>query len=167
MSRSTVRRAVATYLSSPMVPGVGTVFASPPKISTAGDAFEALPAGTPTGAVLYVETLQGQEIRVAVGGPTAGAKLVTYEVRIHLLARSSQAKSEDAMDDHDAILQAILQRLRADRTLGTAGSSNPILQAGEGDAGITYQTGMPKRTGNGGTHIWSLVDFQAQEWLVA
>ncbi len=164
VSRSSIRHTVATYLGTPALPGVGTVFPSPPKISTAGDAFEGLPAGTPTGSVIYVEVLQVSEVREAVGGPTAGAKLVTYDVRVHLLARSSQAKAEDAMDDHDSIVEAILQRLRADRTLGSAGA---ILQAGEGTAGITTQTGMPKAMGSGITHVWSLIDFQAQEWLVA
>ena len=164
MSRASIRHAVGTYLRSPQIAGVGTVFDSPPKISVAGDAFENLPAGSPTGAVVYVEILQAQEIREALGGPVAGAKLVTYDLRIHLLARSSQAAAEAAMDDHDAIVDLILQRLRADRTLGTAGA---ILQAGEGAAGITVQTGMPKRTGTGNTHIWSLIDSQVQEWLVA
>lgn len=164
MSRSSIRHAVATYLQTPAIAGIGTVFPSPPKISTAGDAFEGLPAGTPTGSVVYVEILQVQEVREALGGPSAGAKFVNYDVRVHLLARSSQEKAEDAMDDHDAIVDAIIQRLRADRTLGSAGA---ILQAGEGTEGITVQTGMPKAMGSGITHVWSLIDFQAQEWVVA
>jgi len=168
VSRKTTRHMVADYLRAADILGVGTVFASPPKISTSRDAFANVPAGTASGSVVYVEILQSAEVRVAVGGPTAGKKIVTHQLRLHLLFRSTQRVAEDAMDDHDDIIEALLALLRADRTLGTTTSSpSPIFQNGEGDAGITVATGMPKESGSGATIVWSLVDTDCLEFITA
>lgn len=167
MSRSTVRHAAATWLAGANIAGVGTVFPSPPKVARSSDALANVPAGTPSGSVLFVEITETREIRAALGGATAGKKLVTHMVRLHLLFRSRQPKAEAAMDDHDTLVEAILQRLRADRTWGTETSSTPILQAGEGDAGITVATGMPKDAGTGTTLIWTAIDLDAVEYITA
>lgn len=168
MSRKSTRHMVADYVSAANIPGIGTVFASPPKISTTKDAFANIPAGTPSGSVIYVEVLEGKEVRVAVGGPQAGKKEVTQSMHLHLLFRSAQPLAEDAMDDHDDIHEAILQLIRADHTLGsTTASPNPIFQAGEGDNGITSGTGMPKIIGSGTTLIWTVVAFDVVEFISA
>ncbi len=167
MSRKSVRRATATFLTAPQIPGVGTVFPAPPKISRTADALAGLPPGTPSGSVIYVEILQSAERRVALGGPTAGKKIVEHDLRLHLLFRSRQAHTEDAVDDHDDQVEAILNRVRTDRTLGTAGAQAQILEAGEGDKGITVATGMPKTIGTGSTIIWSLIDLTAREFITA
>ena len=168
MSRKSTRHLVADYLTAGNVPGVGTVFASPPKISRTSDALANVPPGTPSGSVIYVEILRSQEVRVGLGGPTAGKKTVTHDLRLHLLFRSTQRKAEDAMDDHDDQVEAILTLLRADRTLGsTTTTPNPIFQNGEGTAGIVVETGMPKEVGTGTTHIWSLIDTEAVEIITA
>lgn len=164
MSRKSTRHMVATYLSAANIPGVGTVYPSPPKISRSQDALANVPAGTPSGSVIYVEVLESREVRVGVGGPTAGKKQVTHALRLHLLFRSSQARAQDAMDDHDDQVEAILHLLRSDRTLGsTTSSPAPIFQNGEGTSGITVATGMPKESGSGTTHVWSLIDSDAVE----
>ena len=168
MSRKSTRHMVANYVSAANIPGIGTVFASPPKISRASDAMANVPAGTPSGSVLYVEILESSEVRVAVGGPTAGKKMVTHSLRLHLLFRSVQPRSESAMDDHDDQIEALLELLRADRTIGTTTSSpSPIFQNGEGTSGIKVATGMPKETGTGTTVIWSILDSDAVEILTA
>jgi hypothetical protein len=159
---------VADYIGAANISGIGTVFASPPKISRSSDALANVPAGTPSGSVIYVEVLESHEIRVAVGGPVAGKKTVTHSLRLHLLFRSVQPLAQDAMDDHDDILEQLLQLLRADRTLGsTVASPHPIFQNGEGDAGIAIATGMPKESGTGSTIIWSLVDTSCVEFITA
>jgi hypothetical protein len=165
VSRKTTRHVVADYLTAANIPGVGKVYASPPKISRSMDALANVPAGTPSGAVVYVEIYHTSEVRIAVGGPTAGKKLVTHDLRLHLLARSTQLLAEDAMDDHDTLLEAILALLRADRTL--ASTTSPIFQNGEGDAGIVVDTGMPFETGSGTTNVWTSIDTQAVEFITA
>jgi hypothetical protein len=164
VSRRTVRHAAAVFLATPQIPGVGTVFPSPPKISKSSDAMAGLPPGTPSGSVIYVEIMNSQETRIAVGGPTQGSKTVNHTLRLHLLFRSRQARAEDAMDDHDDQIEAILQRLRSNRTLGTAGV---ILQFGQDSTGISIATGMPKESGTGSTLIWSIIDGHAMEFLTA
>lgn len=159
---------VADYISSANITGIGTVYASPPKISRSSDAMANVPPGTASGSVLYVEVMRSVEVRAAVGGPVAGKKTVTYDLRLHLLFRSRQPAAEDAMDDHDDQVEALLELLRADRTLGTtAATPSPILQNGEGTAGLTVNTGMPKETGTGTTILWSVIDSEAVEFITA
>lgn len=162
MSRKSTRHAVAAFITTANIIGVGTVFASPPKISRTSDALANVPAGTPSGSVVYVEILESHEVRVAVGGPVAGKKLLTHSLRLHLLFRSRQGKAEAAMDDHDDLVEALLQLLRTDRTLGAA-----VFQNGEGDKGIAVATGMPKESGTGSTIIWSIIDTDATEFITA
>ena len=126
MSRKSVRYAAAEFISSPQLPGVGKVFPSPPKVSRSGDAFENTPPGTPSGSVIYVEVLNAEEIRLAVGGPHHGVKKATYKLRFHLLFRSRQDTSEAAMDDHDDQLDALLVRLRQDRRVRAGRRGHPV-----------------------------------------
>ena len=159
---------VADYLTAANIAGLGKVFASPPKISRSLDALANVPAGTPSGAVVYVEIYHSSEVRIAVGGPVAGKKLVTHDLRLHLLARSTQLLAEDAMDDHDVLVEAILALLRADRTLGSTGASSaPIFQNGEGDAGIIVDVGLPFETGSGTTNCWTSIETECVEFITA
>lgn len=164
MSRKTVRHAAATFLATPAITGVGTVFPSPPKISRSSDAFANLPAGTASGSVIYVEVFHVAERRIALGGATQGTKTSVYSLRFHVLVRSRRGAAEDAMDDHDDQIEAILERLRSDRTLGTNGA---ILQFGQDETGITIATGMPKESGAGTTNIWTIIDGNAIEMYTA
>lgn len=170
MSRKSVRYAAAAYLEAPQIPGIGKVFPSPPKVARSSDAYENLPAGTPSGSVLYVEILRSKEVRLALGGPTSGSKGVYHTLRFHLLFRSRQGQAEDAMDDHDDLVEAILERLRMDRTFATGNLPSPagkILQFGQDAEGITISTGMPKTAGTGSTLIWTIIDGNAMEFLTA
>jgi len=168
VSRSTVRHMTADYLTAGAPAGVGKVFASPPKTTVAADRFANAPAGTPSGSVIYVEITRSQEVRVGLGGPVAGKKTVTHDVMLHLAFTSMQARAEDAMDDHDGQVEAILDLIRADRTLGTTVSSpSPIFVAGEETAGITVSVGLPRTAGGGVVEIWSIVELQVVEIINA
>lgn len=168
MSRSTVRHAIADYLTAGAITGVGTIFASPPKLSRTSDALVGAAPGAVSGAVVYIEITESFEIRVGLGGTGAGKKSVHHTVQCYVFFHSVQRRAEDAMDDHDDIIEALLALLRADRTLGTTTSSpSPIFQNGEGDAGITVATGMPKESGSGATIVWSLVDTDCLEFITA
>lgn len=164
MGRKYVRHQIANYLDAPKIPGVGTIYASPPKISRSSDAYKDLPPGIPSGSVIYVEVLEIREKRLANGGPTSGVKERRHHIRLHLLFRSRQRESEKAMDDHDDQLDTLIERLEADRTCGSNGR---ILQAGQDLDGYVYATGLPKESGNGSTHIWTLLMFDAVEIVTA
>jgi hypothetical protein len=167
VSRKSVRHAAAQFLQQPQIPGIGTVFASPPKISKNSDAYEGLPPGTESGSVVYIEILNVTETRIALGGPTQGTKKSLYTLRFHLLFRSSERDSQVAMDAHDDQVELILLRCREDRTLGTQGNLYSINQFGQGPSGITISTGMPKLSGTGRTHIWTIIDGDAMEIYTA
>jgi len=168
MSRKTMRHMVHDYVAAANISGIGAVFPSPPKISSSLDALANVPAGTPSGAVVYVEVFKSTETRLAFGGPTAGKKKITHDLRLHVLVRSTQLAAEDAMDDHDTIVEALLELLRADRTLGTTSSSPaPIFQNGEGTAGIVTDTGLPFTSGAGTTNVWTSIETQAVEIITA
>lgn len=162
-----MRHAVQAYLSGANLKGVGTVFASPPKVARSSDAYANLPAGTASGSVVFVEIMTAREKRLGLGGPTQGVKETRYTLRLHVLFRSRQGKATDAMDDHDDMIEAILTALRADRTLGTASGQNPISQYGQDGIGISITTGLPKESGTGSVHIWTLIDGDLVETINA
>jgi hypothetical protein len=155
---------MGTFLSSPQIPGVGTVFNSPPKISRSSDVYENLPPGTISGSVIYVEILESHETRIALGGATSGSKWMIHNLRLHLLFRSREGLAEDAMDAHDDQVEAILSRCRLDRTLGTNGL---VMDFGQDADGITITSGMPKVSGTGSTIQWTVIDAHAREFLTA
>jgi len=167
VSRSTVRHAIADYLTAGAITGVGTIFASPPKLSRTSDALVGAAPGAVSGAVVYIEITESFEIRVGLGGTGAGKKSVHHTVQCYVFFHSVQRRAEDAMDDHDDIIEGLLVRIRADRTHGTAGSEFPILQAGEGDPGIAVQTSLPKDAGGGAIDIWTSIKFDAEEFITA
>jgi hypothetical protein len=158
---------VADYLDAANIPNVGTVWASPPTISVPDDAFRQIPTGTASGCVINVEVWQTHELRIGFGGPTQGLKTVTHDLRLHLLFMHTSGNANTAMDDHDDIVEAVLQLIRGDRTLGTAAGPAPIFQNGEGEQGITVQVGMPKRSSASSIVIWTAIDTTAVEMIVA
>jgi hypothetical protein len=168
VSRLTVRHAAADFLKSAALPSVGTIYASPPKLSRGGDAYEGLPPGAASGSVIYVEVLESHETREGFGGVVGGKKMVKHLLRLHIMFRSKARKAEDAMDDHDVLLEALLAAIRGDRTLATATGPNPILQVGEGINGIKAQSGMPRTEGTASeTIIWTIIDADADEFITA
>lgn len=160
MSRAAVRHGIADYFTQQSIPGIGTVYAAPPKLSRSSDALLGAPPGTPSGSVLFVEVFAEDETRADLGGEHAGHKLIKHIVRLHLLFRSRQRKAEDAADDHDGQLEALLAAIRADRTFGGA-----VFQAGEDTTGIKVESGLPQDMGSGSIIQWTAVDFDADEMI--
>lgn len=162
MSRLTVRHGIADYFTAKAIPGIGTVYAAPPKIARSRDRLVGAPPGTVSASVLYVEVFAEDETRIAVGGATSGGKIVKHIVRLHLLFRSRQRRAEDAADDHDTQLEAVLEAIRADRTFGGV-----VLEAGEDTPGIKVESGLPEDLGSGSVEQWTAIDFDADEYITA
>lgn len=167
MSRATVRAALETWLAPPNVAWVGSIFGSMPKIIP-GPAFTAgLGSGSRSGSVMVIFIEDEHETRTALGGPHGGRKMVTYEVGIVIRFRSSQADSQVAVDDYDALIESLKERIRADRTLGTSGTANPLFQAGEGPgADLSITSDMPRIDKGGSTYVWGALKLTVAEEIV-
>jgi hypothetical protein len=133
-----------TYRSSPLSKyGVGVVRRSFAKRDNHADYFWGQPPGARTGAQIVVVIGRSTERRIALGGAHGGMKHVLYEVTLNVFVRSNCTHAEDAQDDVYALRDALLEHMRADRTLGGA-----VFQAGEhadgGMDGIDTRYGEPE-----------------------
>jgi len=126
-----VRQALAAWIAPPAVAGLATVFTAEPRQSRDQDYFSGLPAGTVTGAMAFCAIESQAELRREVGGPTSGVKQVTYAAVVVIRCLSRQPDAENAHADIEGIIEALLARLRASRTLGTVDGT--VFQAGEGN----------------------------------
>jgi hypothetical protein len=162
MSRSTVRAAVAAFLSPASVPGVMTVYTSLPKRI---DATALRPKGNPglqTGCAATIWIESEREQRTSLGGSVSGKKRIQYVIAYDLFTHSMWTHAEQAMADFDTIVENVKSRIRADRTLGTGGV---LFQAGENQLEGSY--GEPKVIQGGATEIWGRITFDVSEFITA
>ncbi len=167
MGRQFVRQTFAAYFQPPACPGLNAVYTAEPKYAPGQDFFKSALAGTPSGAIGYPYVETQTERRIAFGG----WKQIDYDVALIVKFASNQRLGEDAQDDHDAIVDLVASRLRADRMLGTTQAQSPhIFQAGEGDTfgspDIQIMTDLPKQHGNQ-IVIWSAVRTHVLEMVQA
>lgn len=162
MSRATVRQAVTDWLAPPAVTGLNAVFSSVPRI-VPGSAFTDQLSGSSSGCVAAVHIGDQSEQRIAIGGAHSGKKLVTYTITVYLRFSSAEPMAEDAEDSFDATIDALVNRLRADRNLGTTGTPNPIFEAGEGEHAVFEITTDVTRTNKGRLLKWAEMRFNAEE----
>ena len=154
--RQLVREAVAAYFggaletadagiyfqNGPLVSsGLGTAFPYKVKAS-APDQFytQGMAAGAGWGAVMTVSLGRTAIGRMAEGGPTSGWRQRKYTTRCSFEVLSYEPHLETAEAGLDNLVDAWLDLLYLDRTLGTTSATYPtgrlITQAGEGRAGI-------------------------------
>lgn len=142
------------YLTSP-VPGLGAVRRARAKVPNRreqhlddGMGFNADGNGTAVhGTAMLVHIQGGKERRVAFAGASGGWKQVHLELVLHVFLHSSAEWAEDAQDAWTALHDALLDHIRADRTLGTggfeavlAGVPDPAgVQVGEGPNEIEWE----------------------------
>lgn len=160
MSRQTVRTAVGNWVASANIPNLNQIFTSFPKRinfqqnSTAGQATRA--AGV---VFIAAET----EERIAIGGANDGWKRVDYTVQFQIYTHSMQNYAQDAMDDFDAIVNAVKAKLRAGgHRLGQT-DGDVIWQAAE--PGISVDYGEPMTNDGGATEIWAALTFTVTEMI--
>jgi len=160
MSRQTVRTAVAAWFAPPNVAGLNTLYTAKPKLIPSTDFRRGQPAGTRTGSVGVVSIIGQAEQRVALGGAFSGWKTVQYVVEIELYCHSNAQRAEDAQDDFDATFDAMIARLRADRTLGSS-----VWEAGEEVLEGTF--GEPAVVSGSATERWAALRFVVIEQVQA
>jgi len=162
MSRQQVRDAVATWVEGASIPHLNQIFTSHPKRinfqanSTAGEYSRA--AG-----VVFIR--DESEIRIAVGGAYSGWKRVDYTVDFQVFFHSMQNYAQDAMNEFDAIVDAVKDRLRAGGHRLGQEDGNVIWQAAEPQISVTY--GEPATNDGGATEIWAAIEFTVTQMIQA
>lgn len=126
---------------NPQVPGLGVVRRSRPKVLDTADYYVGQPSsGALLGSTMFVHLDSWTESRVAMAGAFGGLKLVQAAVVLHVWLRSTAPETEDAQDGFYELLEALGDRLREDRCVGTGGFEAGGFQIGEGGAPwITWQ----------------------------
>jgi hypothetical protein len=155
-----------TYRSSPLSQyGVGVVRRAWAKDDNLADYFLGQAAGARTGCMVIPWIPRSTETRFAVAGEHGGMKNVVYEVQLACYIRSRTPYAEDAQDDVYALRDALVEHLRADRTLAGA-----VFEAGEhvdgGNGSIDFDYGQPETKAEL-TKSFLLMTFPALEIIQA
>jgi hypothetical protein len=160
MSRNQVRTIVGSWVAAANISNLNQIFTSHPKRIN----FEAnATAGQLTRAAGMVFIAGETEERLAVGGASNGIKRVDYDVEFQVFTHSVQQYSQDAMDDFDAIIDAVKNQLRAGgHRLGQT-DGTVIWQAAEPSISVVY--GEPKTNNGGATEIWAAIRFTVTQML--
>ena len=109
------------------------------------------------GTASFVHINHQSETRVDLGGLGGGKKAVTYDVALvvayqYRIPTDTGGGMDTWVDGLDAVLDAVVAKLRADQTLG-CGSAGPVWSAGEQDMDIAIQRELPTRDGG---KVWSV-----------
>lgn len=159
MSRATVRAAIVAWFQPPNVPGLNKLFSAMPKLIQGDDAFSIVGQGS--GAVGFPYVQGKREWRYTMG--PQGQKLIAYNVGLVVMFRSVKPTAEEAVSDHDDLMDAIEARLRSDNTLG-----GQVFLAGEGaglgEADLETESDLPRQV-NQAIHVWSVLKFSVAEQL--
>lgn len=164
MGRATVRAALQAFLTG--TTGITTLYKDAPWEMT-GDNWQTngLP-GTP--GFLHLD--HSSESRITLGGDHGGFKQVDYTASLVLLYQfviPSDVASKDVwVDELDALLDAVVTKIRSDRAFGTDGTV--IFEAGNQDQGIQISQDLPHWDHGGGkVRNWVRVEFKVTEIVPA
>lgn len=113
------------------------------------------------GAEMIVEIPEDVEARSAKAGATGGEKIIRYSVVLHIFHESKMPHSEDAGNDVNALIEAVKDRIRADRTLGGI-----VVQAGESERGIHTVKPPPDMTDER-VSTYVQMGFEADVYIIA
>ena len=164
MSRSQVRAHVGSWIADAAIPNLNQIFTAHPKRIN----FEQNAApGQLTRAAGMVFIAGETEERVAIGGANSGWKRIDYDVQFQVYTHSMQTYAQDAMDDFDAIIDAIKDRVRSGGHRLGLPDGDIIWQAGEGTKQISVAYGEPKTNDGGATEIWAAVEFEVTQMIQA
>lgn len=153
-----------TYRASPL-PGVGVVRRAWAADDRLADYFNGMDPGAQTGSQIVAWIPRTSEQRFTVAGERGGMKNVRYEVELAVYIRSRTPHAEDAQDDVYALREALVDHMRADRTLGGACfEAGEAIDGGRGSIDVDY--GQPE-TKAGLTKSFFLMSFTALEIVQA
>lgn len=165
MSAATVRAAIQAWTVGGNIAGLNAVYKAQPWFVD-GQRWN-LAAELGSGAVAFVHLAERAESRITLPA-LEGNKAITYTAGLVVLYQyliPTEPASEDVwVDPLDAVLEAIVERFRADPTFGTAGS--PIFQAAQDPNDCRIVSDLPRRT-SGVVQSWNVVEFHCTEIIVA
>lgn len=179
-TRQAVRTGMATYFGGTLVSsdrswqngpltasGLGAVKAYIGKGVPDSDYVAGMAAGRGMGAIALIQLAQSHRFRQAFGGGTAqnvatGWKQETFTVTLHLYHIAEQPHVEDAEADLEALIQAVITLIEADRTLGQT-----VVQAGEGLQGIDSAMDVPEINQRGRARTYATVTFAVETFAQA
>jgi hypothetical protein len=110
---------------------------------------------------MIVDLGEALETRDARAGAVLGIKNIRYACDIHVFHKAWMEHAEDAGADMDLLHEAILDSIRADRTLGGA-----LFQAGESARGIESHRPPPELDGDK-TNSYLMISFDADVKIIA
>ncbi len=158
LGRRQLRHVVADWFAPPHVLGLAVVLAAMPKLLQGQDMWTPDVAGSAAGA--YVTLARDSQHRIAIGGASSGQKLRVYQATLNIAHKTDSTGTDTggidpgvtAMDAYDDLVEAVIGRLLADRTLG-----GTVWQAGEGDRlfgeDIVIGPATPRQSAEAGT-VW-------------
>ncbi len=162
MSRSQVRLAVGEWIADAAIPNLNQIFKAHPKRINFQ---ENSTPGQMTRAAGLVFISDERDSRIANGGAYEGWKRIDYTVQFQVFTHSMQPYAQDAMDDFDAIIDAVKQKLReGGHRLGLT-DGDIIWQAAEPDISVIY--GEPQTNDGGATEIWAAITFTVTQMISA
>jgi hypothetical protein len=162
MSRSQVRNAVGNWVAEAGIPNLNQIFVSHPKrINFQANSV----AGQLTRAAGLVFIADESDSRIANGGAYNGWKRIDYTVQFQVFTHSMHPHTQDAMDDFDAIIDEVKQKLReGGHRLGLE-DGDVIWQAAEPSISVMY--GEPTTNEGGATEIWAAITFTVTQMISA
>jgi hypothetical protein len=177
-TRELVRRGVAEYFGGPLdmtdpaalvyrsgplqVNGLATTRAYWEKRIETADYLYGLDPARGMGAVVWVQLGQVSETRRALGGETSGWRERVYAVVLHVYHYGTSPRPEVAQGDVDQLIDAIIDLIHADRTLG-----GTVMEAGESRRGIVSSADLPVYTEPERSFIRASVSFDATVYVQA
>jgi hypothetical protein len=150
---------------TPTIAGLGVVRRAWAREDFAGDFFNSLMVGTPTGCMMVAQIAEIHDgPRVALPA-IQGRRFVRYMFDLHCFFMSKAGFVEDCQDAVYALRDAATARIRTDPTLGSGGIENNAFQVGEGDAVIRTRI---EQGGNidGLTQAYMQISFEAHAYEV-
>ena len=161
VGRKQVRSTLASFIAPPAIDGINQVFTSFPK--RIDFQVNSLPSQVNRCiAVIFIES--ETESRIAVGGAHSGWKRIDYTVVIQLFHHSLERLAEDAMDNLDAIIDDLKDKLRSDHRFGDT-SGTLVWQAAEPVIDVSY--GEPLSQKGNSIETWASVRFTVTQMIQA
>lgn len=165
MSRAQVRQWVTDYLKPPAVAGLNLMLRSQPR-DLGGLSFTTGAPGEDSGAIGVVQ-IEGQTTQVSATNGGGGQRVTTYRVAVQVFHRSMAPDAETAMDEFDAVIDALAGRLEADPSLGlgiTTAQQAGLLSAAYESLDTQFGEPESERPDGGWTETWAVVRFPVLMW---
>ena len=167
MSRKQVREAVATFITEGNIEDLNQVLTSFPKRINFQVNSKAGQQSRAAGVVFITDEV---ETRISVGGVDSagvshGWKRIDYTIDFQIFHHSMLRLAEDVMDNFDAVVDGVKDRLRqGGHRLGLS-DGYIIWQAAEPAISANY--GEPATSNGGATETWASIRFTVTQMIQA